>query len=318
MVPGVVMLYFITIWKRPFFARIIAPVMMALPVFCTYLTLSKGAFLSGVATLVSAISFKRPKSIQIAILVLCVTFGLAAVKMLPRMSELQSSKTDEAIQGRVHAFQFGYEMMQKNVYGIGYANFLSRFTERFHYGKAAHSTYVNVGAELGKTGLFLYLGMIYFGFRILLAAKTTTDEEERVRRCLFVLLLSFCISSWMISWHNRATFWLMIAGIAAFHRLMLDKHAKVVAKNQTETPEISPLPGLAYATPNAQPVGLLNQIAFPASTFPAQLSDAPTVPDAKNNQVGMTLNRLQWYDWLAVFACLEAVIAIWKYAMDHM
>ena len=40
-VPAVVMLYFIGIWKRPIFVRFLTPLAMALPLYCIYLTLSK-------------------------------------------------------------------------------------------------------------------------------------------------------------------------------------------------------------------------------------------------------------------------------------
>jgi O-antigen ligase len=314
-VPAVVMLYFIGIWKRPIFARMTAPLAMAVPLYCTFLTLSKGAFLSGSVTLASALSFKRPKAIQLAIVVACATLGVVAVKNLPRMQELQSSKRDEAIQGRVHAFRFGFEKMQNEPYGIGYANFIAKFEQRFHYRKAAHSTYVNIGAELGKTGLFLFCALLYFSFRVLLAAKTTNDEEERVRRLLFVLLISFCVSSWMIGWHNRVTFWLMIAAIAAFHRIMLDKRAAALARQVTAPTEITPLPALAYASPQARPAGVLNQIALQAN--PSSTDDENAAP-ADPDLIGIQWNRPKWFDWIFMFAVLYGVIYMWDYAIKHM
>ena len=317
-VPGVIMLYFIGIWKRPIFTRITTPLLMALPITCIYLTQSKGAFLSAAITLVCAVSFKRPKAIQIGIVIICATLGVVAIKSLPRMQELSSSKTDEAIQGRVAAFRFGYNIVQHQFCGVGYANFTAKFLEKNHYAKSAHSSYVNIGGELGKTGLCLYLALLYYCFRVLLAAKTTTDEEERVRRILYVLLISYCVSSWMIDWHNRATYWLMIAAVAAFHRLMLDKNRAAVAAEITEeNHEVAPLPALAYATPGAAPVGVLQQIAVPASQPTSFFAEVQTtnLPAAK---LGIRWNRPKWYDWILMYAVLRGVIYIWHYMMLNM
>ena len=67
-VPVVAMLYFVLIWRRPIFMKIATVPILALPLYCIYLTASKGAFLSGFAASVTALTFGRPKVFQVIIL----------------------------------------------------------------------------------------------------------------------------------------------------------------------------------------------------------------------------------------------------------
>lgn len=323
-VPAVIMLYFSGFWKRPIFSKIFTPLAMAIPLACIFLTYSKGAFLSGFATIVSALSFRRPIAIQIAIFVLAGTMGWTAMQYLPRMGEIGSSKHDEAIQGRVHAFIFGLEMMNTRTCGVGYARFAREFENRFHYSKAAHSSYVYVGCEFGKTGLFLFLGILYFSFRTLLTVKTTTDDEERVRRLLFVLLVSYTVSSWMVGWYNRAIYWLMAAGCAAFHRIMLEKEetqlAAATAGNPPAEVEAQSGPALAYApfktaTATINPGVAVNDIQLGPGTA---INPPPPGDEALPAKPGSLWKRTRWYDLIGIYLVYLLTVQIWRYMIRNM
>ena len=322
-VPAVAMLYFVGFWKRPVFSMVFAPVIMAIPIWCIFLTASKGAFVSAFATIVNAFSFKRPIAIQITIFALASTMGWAAMQALPRMSEISSSKTDAAIQGRVLAFKLGLEIMNHKFCGIGYGNFAAAFLKKYHFPKNAHSTYVFIGSELGKTGLFIFLGIFYFGFRTLFSVKTTTDEEERVRRLLFVLLISFVVSSWMIGWYNRATYWLIAAACAAFHRIMLEKEQAQLAAETAANPlpevDTSPRPALAYGGPQTatlHPAVMVNDINLgPATTIATPAHGDNEASPAKPARL---FNRIRWYDLVAIYLILLLTIEIWRYMIKHM
>jgi hypothetical protein len=90
-----------------------------------------------------------------------------------------------------------------------------------------------VGAEFGFPGLFLFCGLLYACYRTLLTARITTIGEDRIRRVLFVLLLAYTVSSWMIDWATMAHFWLIVAAIAAFHRYLLEKEMAPALKPVT-------------------------------------------------------------------------------------
>ncbi len=80
---------------------------------------------------------------------------------MPRMNEIKKSKTDEAIQGRIHAFAYGFDTFQKSYIGMGKGTFVKNIRADTGRGKAPHSSYVQIGGELGKVGFFLFLAILY-------------------------------------------------------------------------------------------------------------------------------------------------------------
>ena len=317
-VPAVVMLYFTGFWKRPVFSKIFTPFAMLLPLTCLYLTESKGAFLSCFATILNALTFKRPKTVQILIVVLALTAGWTALQFMPRMNELQSSKTDQAIQGRVKAFHFGYKILTTTTSGVGFARFQTEFFKEHHFYKAAHSSYVNIGCELGAPGLCLFLGVIYCCLRTLIFAVTSDDEEERIRRTLFVLFVSYTVSSWMVDYENRATFYLMAAATAALHRYLISQRP---ANDQTAGVEIevqpAPLLGHGVLSPihiaTSQITTALETTGSASITPPPPLGEPPPPKPA-----GINWNRIGWVDVVMIILMYQAAKWYWHYIMNKM
>lgn len=217
-VPAIPMVFFLMIWKRPLFIRQVAAGILTLLLSCIYMTVSKGSFISGFVTTVSTLTFGRTKFVQIVIVLCAVSFGWSALYLLPRMHELDEAQTDEAIMGRLAAYKFGLNTLKHNICGFGWDNWLTAFHNANGYYKAAHGSYNMVGGELGFPGLYLFLGVIYCSLRTLITAKNLSIEEDRVRKVLLVLILSYAISSWMVDFGRRATFFMMTASTAAFHR----------------------------------------------------------------------------------------------------
>lgn len=235
--PCIPMLYFFCIWKRPLFAKELGALLFIIPIWCIYLTESKGAFIACFVILLATFTFGRPKIVQIILICAAIAFGGAVLYRLPRMNELNSSKTDGAIQGRVAAFKHGMKVLQNSVAGVGKGNWMDSFRRAHNYSKACHSSYIQVGAELGRPGLFLFIGMLYCCLRTLLTAKTTTVEDERIRRTLFVLVLAYIVSSWMIDFGFRSIYFMFCAATAAFHRQvhgLNDEDAAVAAALEDE------------------------------------------------------------------------------------
>lgn len=234
-VPVVPMLYFLFLWKRPIFVKEVALLLMLLPVYCLYHTFSKGSYLSGGVTLLAGLMFGRPKIIQISMVVLALTGGVTVIKTLPRMEEL--NRNEGGIAGRLAAWEWGLSKMDSEPYGIGWKRFVPMFNQEMHFNKAAHSSYVQTGTELGYTGLFLFLGVLYGGLRTVMTIRTATVEEERIRRMLFCLVLSFTISSWVIDFGARSTFFMIPGAIAAFQRQIMNRHRRDVEAAKKELEE---------------------------------------------------------------------------------
>ena len=219
--------------------------LLFLPLACIYFTVSKGSFLCAGVTIFATMAIGRPKRIQLAMAVFAAMFGTGMVFALPRMNELSKSKSDPAIQGRVQAFKHGYEVLQTRITGVGKGNwgeepFITDLIPQFvspkpgssddkarviyksiRHSKAPHSSYVCTGAETGKPGLFLFVAVLYCCLRTTLSARSQTTDEERIRRLLFVLVVSYIVSSWMVDFEYRATFFMFTAALAALHRHLL-------------------------------------------------------------------------------------------------
>lgn len=352
-VPAIPMLYYYLIWKRPISSRILGVALMAIPLYCIYETVSKGSFLCAGITFFATLAFGRPKSVQISLAVLAVLFGTSALFVLPRMNELSKSKSDEAIQGRVVAFKHGYGLMQTLTRGVGKGNwgqeaFMTDYIrvpvppksgdpsdkghyvlKARHYNKAPHSSYVCTGAELGKPGLMLFVAVLYCCLRTTMTARTGTDDEERIRRMLFVLVISYIVSSWMVDFEYRPTFFMFTAAIAALHR-----HLAGMLKEQEEEeteeshdalpvwhPQLLPQPALAGALPDPQVARRL----LPAPSRAPEVVDAETEeiavekePPKKTTGIGWNWNRLGWLDAIAVLILTGATMRFWVYVMGRM
>jgi hypothetical protein len=374
-IPAVPLIYYLFVWRRV--AAKAAIVTLAIPVYCILLTQSKGAFISVFATALATLTFGRSKIWQVIILVLAIAFGYGALYSLPRMSELRKSKTDPAIQGRIAAFSYGLHLMRDNWFGIGLGNFEESFLRdgpmenheivRYerngngnpgsgrgdegtptpvriniptHYLKATHSSYNENGAELGYTGLFLFVGLLYCCVRTLLVMKCENSEEERIRRALFAMVVAYAVSSWMVDFCYRPTFFLFIAAISGLHRYMLRKEEPQKPAEEAvalppwlrrprpiQMPGIS-LPGLAGLT---APVAAGSSMGAPGlaiaaipGTAYARLGSGRILPwqeadPASDPPRARTVwNRLGIIDFFMILALTYVAIRYWEHIIATM
>lgn len=229
MYPAFMLVYYMMFWKGGPLSRMQSLPLFALPLTALYLTFSKGAYICGAVSIACGFLFGRTRSFQITFGVLMLAFGVGIVQSLPRMDELSDIRNDDALYLRVVASQAGLEFMQENRTGIGFMNFKTEFGKQLtdFRRKAAHSSYVQVAAELGRPGLIMFLLLFYVSLKVILFTKTQSDDEERIRRTLFCLIIGYMASSWMVDYFPRNE-WVMIAGVAAaYHRIMLRRSQAV-------------------------------------------------------------------------------------------
>ena len=342
-VPAIPLLYYFCIWKKPMVLRLLGVCLMVMVGYCIFLTVSKGAFLAGAATFVATATFGRPKSVQAIIVCAALFFGTNGLSLLPRMGELKKTKTDEAIQGRVMAFTHG--MKVRSTTGIGYRNWYQSFLAgKYHFkrtkfdkdslkrpmpivSKAPHSSYVCIGAELGYVGFFLHMGILYCGLRTLLSARTSTPDEERIRRILFVLTVSYMVSSWVIDFEYRPTFFMFAAAAAALHRHLhkLNDGPEKKAPEDNLAPlqpavpawraRLVPQPALegAFAQAGA-PVAVLTM--EPAPT-PGRIPEPAPEPQPVSG-IAFAWNRIGWLDLAVTLAMSYAGIRYWDHLIQTM
>ncbi len=322
-VPAIPMLFFFSIWRRPIFLQEVGYALIGLPLWCIYLTFSKGSFLVAGITVVATATFGRPKAVQAAIITLAIFFGGVVIWKLPRMNELDRSKTDGAIMGRVAAFTHGMKMIQSKTFGIGHAQWLKSFFAAHHYGKAAHSSYVQTGAETGKVGLFLFVGILYCNLRTLMMAKTATDDEERIRRILFVLVLTYMVSCWMVDLAYRPTFFMFTAATAALHRHLRGICMEEPAEESALTPALPkwrglfvPQPALAGASSSDAVLALgaappIQTVEVHSSELSTAAAQAITAPLNRWNKIGLI-------DLAIIATMTYGVLRMWQLAIQRM
>jgi O-antigen ligase len=315
--PVLLLLYFLLVWNRLIFVAATSIPGYALSVYCIYLTASKGSFLSAAATATVALCFGRPKLVQIGIVITALSVGAVGLKQLPRMASMDNTKSDEGIQRRLIAFQFGYRAMRDNLTGLGYGTFVDRIASVWRQKSASpHSSYVHVGAEFGRPGFFLFCGILYACYRTLLAARTTSTEEERVRRLLFALLLSFTISSWMIDWSVRAYFFLIVAATASFHRYLVQKEkvlatekAKAGGATASQAALAPEPPDSAWRRPRLGRVGDGTRATFAARKRQETLPEGATRP---------FWNQLRLADFAMIGGVTFLTMMFWRYVMMNV
>jgi hypothetical protein len=267
---------------------------------------------------VIALAFGRPKVVQLLILLGALTVGWAGIQALPRMQELDESKKNQAIQGRVAASQWGLRTMSEHPAGVGYANFAPGFYKEHRFWKMSHSSYVQYGAELGLPGLFVFFGIVYSCLRTLLLAMTQDSAEERARRMLFVLLFSYLVSSWMVDFGYRGTFFLLCGAIAALHRLMMREQQP--EEQPAREPQFTPAFAFAGMEPKLVAAGASPALVCQTAIGPL----APGTPaidiDSRNKSLapGGRWNSFRWIDFAIVIAMTFAAIQFWKYIIQKM
>lgn len=311
--PLILFLYFQLVWNRPIFVKEVGIAILTLPLTCIYMTQSKGSYLTTFAALVAGQCFGRPKYVQAILLAIAITGGWAAVQILPRMEQLNQSKREEGIGGRVGSFIYGLETMNSHPNGIGWYRFFAHRAETTGVRLAAHSSYVECGADLGRFGLSIFLGVIYACFRTLVTAKTPDIESERTRRILFCLIISYTISSWMIDILIRAYFFIITATISAYHRSLND-----TAEQPTPQPATSLQP-LSSMMPNILPQNLLAPVA--QGTLSTNLATSAEVPAPDAGVAGLVRKlktRPTIVDLLLIWGITELWVWLWQYFIKHM
>lgn len=113
---------------------------------------------------------------------------LAVLTFLPgpiqeRMSTVLDAGNDESFQGRTRAWTYGFDMISwYPITGVGKGQWLE------YHGLMPHNTYVQIMAELGIFGIFIFLWLLkvsYFEFSRILINQEKTGPPENSNEDLF-------------------------------------------------------------------------------------------------------------------------------------
>ena len=311
--------YILYFWRGTGVGRVIIfPLNVALVGWCAWKTESKGAFLVGAGLTVMLFVVGRPRWVKITVIAAALTLGVGALSFLPRMEQMGNLRADDGVQGRLMAWMLAKGAMENNTFGVGWKQFVAIFPWRegrkvVTVYKATHSSYVQVGADLGVYGLALWLLALWVALRTAAFFKSLDDQQERCRRALMLLLVGYLASGWMINRQYHTEYFLIIAIAAAIHRLGLARHLETpagVPRLLWDAP-----PGTSQTPDSAETLG--------ANRTPPWQPPVPEdlAPDAEGDEPGKLRrfwNSIGLADLAAMIALTWGVIYIWDYILNNL
>ena len=174
--------------SKGFITRIIGLILVALSIYCIYLTRSRGGQLALGASIVTwAYLWVRSPKWRKAILV------VSAVSLFVLFTiQTRGFREDASAMGRVDAWSEAWQLVKSHpVKGVGKDQF------REYYGLDTHNSYVRAGAELGLIGLFAFVGILYYtAFTLFRVWQKARPETWRIYYCgLASFITSFLVAS---------------------------------------------------------------------------------------------------------------------------
>lgn len=189
-------------------------------------TQSRGAFVGLAMMLLTTFFISKKKIKSLAVILLIILIGIAAApdSLRERFAGTRIAQHDKTVTGdeasttrRWHLFLAGIEMTKdKPLTGVG----LGRFKENsiIYYPSLgnpgiAHSTYLEIMAELGIPELLLFLAIIAYTFRDLFRLrkrKNIDDKDLFFINTMIVALTGFLFSCTFLSGQYTKIFWVLV------------------------------------------------------------------------------------------------------------
>jgi O-antigen ligase len=209
------------------------------------MTMSRGGLVGLVAALVYLWARSRRKALFAVLLVLMTGFvlAIASATYWDRLRTIETEGTTEGTGAeRIYTWKVGWFMFLHNPFiGVGQGNFPFVFRDyevaagfeegfrgRSRAGRAAHSVYITLLAELGLAGAVLFGLMTARNLKLLKSLRNPgaeVDEEPRQREVRFLALglegslVAFLASGVFISTLYYPNFWILTGFIVALRNM---------------------------------------------------------------------------------------------------
>lgn len=306
--------YLIYFWKGSAIGRfLIFPACATLAGACAYHTESKGAFLVGGGLVVLIFVIGRPWGVKAFVLATSAVVGISALSFLPRMEKMGSLGTDEGVMGRLMAWEIAHHVMDTKLTGEGWRKFSAEINwEGELIPKSTHSSYVQIGADLGLYGLCLYIGGVWVAGRALISARTyagSSEIRERCRRCCLILLSAYAVSGWMINREYHTEYFLLIAMAAAVHRL---GHAERLGNGHGE------LESDGFATVGARRFRQRSGDSSDATDEIRESTCSGIHEDVTREESGRFWTRFEVADFIGSAGLTWVALQIWAYVLNNL
>lgn len=171
-----------------------ALVLFALFGYTIYLTGSRGGLLAGVFFfLLLFIVLAKSKRAKIIGIVFSWFLLTSLFTIAPRLQGVSNYKEDSSAMGRLDVWGEALIGLKGNPFGVG----MDQFED--YYEIAPHSSYIQVVAELGVIGLFVWLALFYYSIKNLqMIARESAGKDRQLTilaQSLQISLLMYLIGS---------------------------------------------------------------------------------------------------------------------------
>ncbi len=303
-ITGFPLIYFTMMFRRGVGSTLMALPLLLVVGVCVLATESKGAYLSAAAGISAGLLIGRSMMVKVVLAACLFLAGSAATTMLPRMVDREALRHDEGVMGRAMAFEAGKAAY--NTTPTGFNRFMASFVwEGNTVDLSTHSSFVQIGADLGPLGMFLYLSVMGCAARSLFTFGTDSDNLERARRLLFALLTSYFVSGWMINRSYHTEYFLMAGAAVAYHKLARE----AIRRSQ----------GLADVSDEAAEKLAEQEEAVPLlEVSKSEADDSPTIGQrATLSRWKKLWNKYGLLDLGIAYAMLSFTTWLWDYIIDY-
>jgi putative inorganic carbon (hco3(-)) transporter len=178
-----------------------------------YYTNSRGAVVAVICTVLAYFYMWKRNILGIIIGVLCVA---ALLSFGPsRMGEVHSGES--SAHERTWLWEQGLNMLRQNpVLGVG----RGQFAKNVDLHLLAHNNYVQNFSELGLTGFFLFICILWFSFkgvyRVGYCSPDKVSELSALGRSLWCALVGFSVSTFFVVMELDLYYWLLGLAVASY------------------------------------------------------------------------------------------------------
>jgi putative inorganic carbon (hco3(-)) transporter len=168
----------------------------------------------------------RLKTLIPSVLILVLAFYLLPEEQKQRFSE---TGEDKSSQQRILYWTHGWEMMTDHpVLGVGYFNFVPYYQDNYSYdllyefAQLPHNIFVQVGTDVGFTGLFVFLMLIntFFITVIRVATLSRNNEEKAIAYGLGYGFLGFVIAGQFVTITYYPFMWIHLSLLMSLYSIL--------------------------------------------------------------------------------------------------
>ncbi len=228
--------------QKGFLTKLVALAASGCAVASIALTGSRGGFISMLAVALYAVIVAKKRRMLLIVLIALggtIFVSMAGAELWDRLQSLRDG-TDynfDAGGGRMFIWESALELViRRPIFGVGIGQFVTGLgTLTNAPWKAAHNTFIEIAADLGVGGIYAFLAILLFIYRLSLRggqSEALSEKERNIYSYLRLSLLGYCVGSFFLSQaYSTITYTLFCFATVMFFRLEKKEKEYEAAQN---------------------------------------------------------------------------------------